>query len=141
MSRPHKYRAKPCVIDGIRFASQAEGRRYQEWRLLEKAGEIRNIECHPRFPLVTIQHSSLEAKMAVLRATARGKYTPLKTALVGDYISDFRFEQRGLSGSENERWHTVIEDVKSPPTRTSLYRWKKTHTELQYGITIVEVET
>ena len=46
-----KYRAKPCVIDGLRFASQKEGRRYQELKLLAKAGQISDLECQVKFPL------------------------------------------------------------------------------------------
>ena len=38
-----KYRAEQCVIDGIRFASKLEGRRYQQLRLMERAGEIRYL--------------------------------------------------------------------------------------------------
>lgn len=46
-----KYRAQPTVIDGIRFASKAEGRRYGELRLLEKAGRISELKLQPRYPL------------------------------------------------------------------------------------------
>jgi hypothetical protein len=47
-----KYRNKPCEIDGIRFDSQAEGRRYEQLKLLERAGEIREITLQPKFPIV-----------------------------------------------------------------------------------------
>lgn len=47
---PHKYHAKPTTVDGIRFASKAEARRYSELRLLEKAGEIKNLEAHAERP-------------------------------------------------------------------------------------------
>lgn len=46
-----KYRAQPTVIDGIRFASKAEGKRYGELRLLEKAGRISELKLQPRYPL------------------------------------------------------------------------------------------
>lgn len=36
----NKYRNKPVTIDGIRFASQREGKRYVELKILERAGEI-----------------------------------------------------------------------------------------------------
>ena len=48
----HKYHAIPTVLDGVRFASQAEARRYRELTLLQAAGEIDRLECQPRFPLV-----------------------------------------------------------------------------------------
>lgn len=47
-----KYRAIPTVIDGVRFASKREARRYQNLRLLERAGVIRDLELQPVFPLV-----------------------------------------------------------------------------------------
>ena len=47
-----KYRAKPCMVGDIRFASQAEARRYQELLMLNKAGCIRCLELQPRFKIV-----------------------------------------------------------------------------------------
>lgn len=44
-----KYRAIPVIIDNIRFASQAEGRRYAQLKLLERAGEISRLELQPAF--------------------------------------------------------------------------------------------
>lgn len=46
-----KYHAIPTEVEGIRFASRMEARRYQELRLLEGAGEIRDLEVQPRYPL------------------------------------------------------------------------------------------
>jgi len=37
---PHKYQAKPTVVDGIRFDSKGEARYYQELKLRQQAGEI-----------------------------------------------------------------------------------------------------
>lgn len=47
-----KYHSQPAVIDNIRFASKREGKRYSELKLLERAGQIRNLELQPRFPLI-----------------------------------------------------------------------------------------
>ncbi len=46
-----KYRAIPVVIDGIRFASKAEGARYGTLKMEQTAGFITGLECHPRFEL------------------------------------------------------------------------------------------
>lgn len=46
-----KYKAQPTTVDGIRFDSKKEARRYQELRLLQKAGEISNLELQPSFKL------------------------------------------------------------------------------------------
>ena len=36
----HKFRAIPTELDGIKFASRKEAKRYRELRLLEKSGEL-----------------------------------------------------------------------------------------------------
>ena len=46
-----KYHAKPITIDGIRFASTKEGKRYTELKLLERAGEISRLELQPRYDI------------------------------------------------------------------------------------------
>ena len=50
--KPRKYRNEPVMVDGIRFDSKAEARRFGELRMLEMAGEITALECQTRFPLV-----------------------------------------------------------------------------------------
>lgn len=52
MSKANKYGAVPVVIDGIRFASGLEGRRYRQLKLMELAGEIRGLQLQVRFPLM-----------------------------------------------------------------------------------------
>lgn len=47
----HKYRAVPTVIDGIKFASKKEARRYSELKLLERAGDIKNLKRQVRYKL------------------------------------------------------------------------------------------
>lgn len=46
-----KYGNKKVVIDVITFDSQAEGRRYQELKLLELAREIYNLRIHPKYEI------------------------------------------------------------------------------------------
>lgn len=53
LSRPaHKYHAIPTEVDGVKFASRMEARRYRELLLLQRGGMIRQLTLHPRFPLV-----------------------------------------------------------------------------------------
>jgi hypothetical protein len=111
----HKYGAKPIVIDGIRFASQKEGRRYSELKLLEKAGAVSGIELQPEFPLYAW---STIAKQATH---------------IGKYVADFRYVLRCPSGLLTD----VIEDVKG--FKTPVYRLKKKMAEAIYGIEIREV--
>lgn len=108
-----KYRAEPTTVDGIRFASKKEARRYSELTLLERAGEIVNLEIQPRYALHAMSPLS-------------------QRKCVGEYVADFAYS--------DVRTHTrVVEDVKSEATRTAVYRLKKRIVEIQYGITIREV--
>ena len=111
--RGHKYGAVATTIDGIRFASKAEAQRYAELRLLEKAGEIRELTLQPRYEL--------------LAWPSHGERT---RAVVGHYVADFRYRQgpRGI---------LVIEDVKGYDL--PLGRWKRKHFEAQYGIPITVI--
>ena len=53
--RSHKYAAKAVTVDGHKFPSTAEARRYAHLKLLERAGQVVDIELQPRFPLVVQQ--------------------------------------------------------------------------------------
>lgn len=48
----NKYGAQPTTVDGIRFASKREANRYAELKLLARIGDVADLKCHPRFPLV-----------------------------------------------------------------------------------------
>jgi hypothetical protein len=108
MSR-NKYRAKPIVIDGIRFASQGEGRRYVELRTLQKAGLISKLELQPVYKLYC-------------------GVTPItyESGRHAKYIADFRYMDidRGM----------VIEDFKGMDT--DLSKLKRAMVKAHYGITI-----
>ena len=107
----HKYGAKPTTVDGIRFASQAEARRYRELTLLLRAGKILWLQCQPSFDLVVDD-------------AAKGR-----DVKVGRYVADFRYTMpNGVM---------VVEDVKG--VRTPIYRLKKKMVEALYGITVVEI--
>ena len=47
-----KYRAIPTIIDGIRFASKKEAKRYTELKLSEKLGYITDLKLQPRIRCV-----------------------------------------------------------------------------------------
>jgi len=50
-NKPSKYRNVPTDVDGIRFASKREARRWRELRLLLKAGEIQGLARQVQFML------------------------------------------------------------------------------------------
>ena len=84
----------PQEVDGIRFDSMKEARRWGQLRILEKAGEIRNLKRQVRI--------TLEGKDGPLRFVPSGR-----TAV---YVADFTYEDRRLN------WATVIEDSKGHET-------------------------
>ena len=115
-----KYRAIPTVIDGIRFASKREARRYGELKLLERAGKIFRLRLQPRFRLC-----------AWTTKTGDGRNTIQE---LGAYVADFAYcSTRGCDCP----YGCTVEDSKG--FRTPLYRWKKKHVEAQYGIQVREV--
>ena len=67
MRRRSKYGAKPTEVDGIRFHSKAEARRYEVLKLMLRSGEIDNLELQPSFDL------------------------HVKGIKIGRYIADFRY--------------------------------------------------
>jgi len=112
-----KYRNVPVEIDGIRFASLAEGRRYGELKLMDKGGLIMGIQIHPEFLI-----------------TATPQDNTQRAVTVGKYHADFKYWD-----VEHTKW--VVEDVKGGnATRTEAYRLRKKIVEAIYGITIMEVQ-
>lgn len=51
VSRGNKYGNRKTVVEGITFDSQREADRYQELRLLERAGQIDSLTRQPKFSL------------------------------------------------------------------------------------------
>ena len=102
-----KYKNKTCVIDGIKFQSIKEGVRYNELKLLEKAGIIKYFNCQPTF-LLQDGYKKKDGKIV----------RPIM------YIADFEiFYPDG---------HCEVEDVKSPGTITQVFRIKRKLLEMQY---------
>jgi hypothetical protein len=108
----NKYRNKKTVVDGITFASAKEAKRYGELRLLEYAGSIRDLEIQP----------TIKLEVGGIKIIYRG-------GRQAAYRADFRYKEKGK---------TVIEDVKSPATRTPAYKLKDAIL-LANGIRVVEV--
>lgn len=107
--RRGKYNARPTEVDGHRFDSAAEARRYGELKLLERAGLIRDLVVHPSFELV------------------------VGGQRVGAYVGDFSWRPT------TNVFELVVEDVKSPATRTPVYRLKRKLVKAIHGIDVQEV--
>ena len=123
--KPEKYHNKPTQVDGIKFRSGKEARRYQELVMAEKAGLISNLEAHPRF------HIDLDAWVM-----PDGGF--IERAHICDYIADFSY-------TETESGRLVIEDTKGKDkktrwdTRTEAYKLKKIMMRVIKGIEVREI--
>jgi len=108
-----KYGNRKTVIDGITFDSVKEASRYVELKLLQRAGEISDLELQS--PFVLQPGFVHEGK----------KIQPIK------YIADFTYLCDGKP---------VVEDVKSPATRKDkVYQLKKKMMLYVHGIEIKEI--
>ena len=104
-----KYGNKKVLIDGIKFDSMAEGRRYKELKLLQRAGIIKELELQPKFLL---QESFKKNG---------------KTYKKIEYIADFKYIENGK---------VIIEDVKGKETEVfkikhKLFEYKYRDLELK----------
>jgi len=73
MKRPNKFRNTPVTVEGIRFDSKAEAKRWGELRLLERANQIRDLERQVTYRL------------------------EVNSELVSRYVADFRYFDRARS--------------------------------------------
>lgn len=85
----NKYRNKKVIVDEKEFDSKREGNRYKELKLLERAGEIKDLELQPRFLL----QDSFKKNGRTFRKI--------------EYVADFKYIENGK---------TIVEDVKGMQT-------------------------
>lgn len=123
MRNGHKFNAVRTEVDGVKFASKAEAKRYGELKLLQKAGKIEALELQPVYPLRVL--------LTIGTFKGAGKAHAGEYPTIGKYVADFKYYRLEAPCD----W--VVEDVKG--FKTPLYRWKKKHVEAQYGIQITEV--
>lgn len=108
---PNKYGSKKTEVDGVTFDSKKEAKRYQELRILEKAGEITDLRRQVKFVLIPSQR--IDGRVAE-RAV--------------EYKADFVYTQDG---------QTIVEDTKG--FRTKDYIIKRKLMLWVHGIKINEI--
>lgn len=100
-----KLNNKIIVIDGIEFQSKKEGKRYAELKLLQRAGEISDLELQKKYELIPAQYEIVETgeyyKLGERKGQPKTKRVCVEQSIV--YIADFVYRQNG---------QTVVEDVK-----------------------------
>ena len=111
MRKPMKYGNRTVTLNGEKFDSHKEARRYGELVLLERAGQISNLERQVRFELIPSQYRDGKC---VERAA--------------HYIADFVYMEDGKK---------VVEDTKG--FRTKDYILKRKIMLMVHNIRIKEV--
>lgn len=92
-----KYGNEKCVIDGIKFDSKKEAKRYGELSLLVKAKLITELRMQVAYELVPAQRGGIRTERAI------------------NYVADFVYVENGK---------TVIEDTKGFRTKEYLLKRK-----------------
>jgi hypothetical protein len=123
--RANKFSARKTLVDGIEFDSDAESRRYLELVLLERAGEISNLELQPVF----ILQPSFKVKTTVLTPEGRTR-TKTRTIRAITYRADFRYT--------DSTGQVVVEDVKG--VETEAFRLKAKMTLYVHGVEVIKVK-
>lgn len=85
-----KYKNQKCVVDGISFDSKLEARRWQDLKLLERAGVITDLKRQVPFELIPTQRPPGEPTMYCCK-----------------YIADFTYYKDGKF---------IVEDAKGQET-------------------------
>ena len=110
----NKYNAQATEIDGFKFASKKEARRYTELLLLQRAGEIGCLECFPSFDIV------------------------INGQLICKYIADFAYDKFTDIGNGKHTREQVVEDVKGMKNSGAwrIFRIKQKLMKAVHGIEI-----
>lgn len=131
--RRSKYGNRKAVVDGITFDSRKEANRFQELRMLERAGKIKALERQVKYVLIPTQR---EASFEVYKSGPnKGRRKPGKVVEHEcSYVADFVYTKDG---------ETVVEDVKGyrAPSSAAYAKFviKRKLMLERYGIRVKEV--
>jgi hypothetical protein len=107
-----KYHSKKAVVNGIEFDSKKEARRYIELKMLERSGEISDLQRQVKYNLIPTQK---QGKKTIERAC--------------DYYADFVYRRRDGC--------VIVEDTKG--VKTPEYIIKRKLMLWEFGIQVKEV--
>lgn len=96
-----KYKNNPVEYDGINFDSKREAKRYAELKLLERAGEITDLQRQVKFELIPAQYETVERWSDKTGKRLKDGMRLLEKEC--SYIADFVYYMDG---------RLVVEDVK-----------------------------
>lgn len=93
----NKFHNHKTVYEGIQFDSKREAERWAELLILEKAGDITDLQRQVRYVLIPSQKTKTKTERAVT------------------YVADFVYKDHG---------ETVVEDAKGVPTKEYIIKRK-----------------
>ena len=94
-----KFQSVECIVDGIRFQSRLEARRYTQLKQMEQEGVIHNLVLQPKF---------------VLQEKFKDPYTINVNSNHVDFLYwDFTYDDNASLGAEDERASTFKIDIDS----------------------------
>lgn len=108
-AKPSKYLNQKDEIDGISFDSKREANRYSQLKLMERAGQIRDLELQKRFPI------------------------RINDELICHYLADFVYRE-SHSGKQ-----VVEDVKSAYTRKNPVYRLKNKLMRAVHGVTIKEV--
>lgn len=121
----NKYRNNKTIVDGEEFDSIKESRRWRELKLMESAGMIHGLERQKKFVLIPAQREP--DTVGKRGGKKKGKVIEHEAS----YYADFAYYDKD--------GNMVVEDVKSPATRTKDYVLKRKMMLYFHKIKIIEV--
>lgn len=121
-----KYKNIKQLLGGRVFDSRREARRFEELKLLERAGKISDLRCQVPFELIPNQYERFPRYSEKTGKQLKDGVRLLEHKCV--YIADFVYKQDG---------NTVVEDAKG--VRTADYIIKRKLMLERHGIRIREV--
>lgn len=125
----NKYHSKKTRLsDGTVFDSRKEARRWQQLRLLESQGEIQDLKRQVEYELVPNQYEIVERYSDKTGKRLKDEKRLAERRVC--YVADFVYTKDG---------ETVVEDTKSPVTRTKDYIIKRKLMRHIHGIVIREI--
>lgn len=120
------YNIKTKTLDGLVFDSYKEASRWEQLRLLERAGKISNLERQVTYELIPAQYETYERYSKTGKRLSDGKRLVERKV---EYIADFVYT--------NEKGECIVEDTKGVKTKD--YILKRKLMLLVHGIKIREV--
>lgn len=122
-----KYNNRKIIVDGITFDSKKEAKRYQELKMLERAGAIHDLQRQVKYVLIPAQYE----RTGEVYTKGNNKGKPKKGRLIERecaYYADFVYICDG---------ETVVEDTKG--MKTPEYIIKRKLMLYLHGIKVKEI--